>query len=207
VCRVWRPRRRPDDEGHRRHEDFSGYDAGSRPTTFSGGTIDSADYAAGDPLPNGWGGSILVAGPYFNGFASGTHFLFTGIPTDSAKLRFTNPVNSVSLQAESDKTFVPATLTLTGYDASGKQVDQFSVHQDASTNNGANAQRSRSRRRPPTSSPSSSRTTTAGTTTDSASATSSGRKIDPLAPVWKPPTGGLESGRQPGPASPGLRLS
>jgi hypothetical protein len=104
-------------------ENFSSYDAGSQPATFLGGTIDPSSYAPGNPIPNGgWGGSILVAGPYFNGFANDTHFLFTGVGQNSAKLTFTNPVKSVQLQAENDKTGITTNLTLTGYDASGNVV-------------------------------------------------------------------------------------
>ena len=81
---------------------------------------------------------LIVSGtafaPLFNGFDPGTYFLFTGIPTNSAKLTLTNPVNSVSLQAQSDKTGIDATLTLTGYDASGAKVAEKSVTQNASTN-------------------------------------------------------------------------
>jgi hypothetical protein len=44
-------------------ENFSGAAYQAQPSTFSGGTIDPSDYAPGAPLPNGWGGSILVAGP------------------------------------------------------------------------------------------------------------------------------------------------
>ena len=105
-------------------ENFSGDADQSKPTTFSGGTIDPTDYAAGDPTPNGTGGSILVSGPYFNGFStgSGTHFLFTGWRVNSAKLTFTNPVTSVQVEAQSNKTDIATHLTLTGYDASGNPV-------------------------------------------------------------------------------------
>jgi hypothetical protein len=103
-------------------ENFSQYASGAQPTTFSGGTIAPADYAPGAPTPNGIGGSILVSGPYFNGFASDTHFLFTGWYVNSAKLTFTNPVKSVQVEAQSNKTDIATHLTLTGYDASGNPV-------------------------------------------------------------------------------------
>ena len=74
-------------------ENFSGFGDQSQPTTFSGGTIDPALYAAG-LYPAG--GAILVAGPYFNGFATGTHFLFTGLGVNQAKLTLTNPASRCS---------------------------------------------------------------------------------------------------------------
>lgn len=104
-------------------ENFSSYEASSQPTTFSWGTIDSAAYAPGASTPNGGiGGSILVSGPYFNGFANGTHFLFTGWYVNSAKVSFNNPVHSVQVEAQSNKTDIATHLTLTGYDASGHAV-------------------------------------------------------------------------------------
>jgi hypothetical protein len=104
-------------------ENFSEFKVGDQPTSFSGGTIDPSDYAPGNTIPNGgWGGSILAAGPYFNGFASGSHFLFTGLPKDSATFKFNSPAKSVQVQAESDKTYINATLTLTAYDAAGNVV-------------------------------------------------------------------------------------
>src|SRR5215475_8998499 len=80
-------------------EDFSTYDASSKPTTFSWGTIDSGDYAPGDSTPNGGiGGSILVSGPYFNAFSTGiTHFLFTGWYVNSAKVTFNSPVQDLQV--------------------------------------------------------------------------------------------------------------
>jgi hypothetical protein len=103
-------------------ENFSEDADGSTPPTFSGGTIDPADYAPLGTHPDGSGGSILVSGPYFNGFANGTHFLFTGWYVNSAKLTFTNPVKSVQVDAQSNKTDITTHLTLTGYDASNHVV-------------------------------------------------------------------------------------
>src|SRR5215467_7041841 len=105
-------------------ENFSAYDAGSQPTTFSWGTVDSADYAPGASTPNGGtGGSILVSGPYFNAFSTGaTHFLFTGWNVNTAKVTFNNPVQDLQVEAMSNKTDIATHLTLTGYDATGHVV-------------------------------------------------------------------------------------
>jgi hypothetical protein len=104
-------------------ENFASDAESSQPTTFSGGTIDPSDYAPGASTPNGGsGGSILVSGPYFGGFATGTHFLFTGWGVNSPKLTFTNPVKTVQVDAQSNKTSFATDLTLTGYDASGHPV-------------------------------------------------------------------------------------
>jgi hypothetical protein len=106
-------------------ENFSEFDATATPATFSGGTIDPADYA-GHPAwdPSFPAGGILVTGPYFNAFTTGlgTHFLFTGIGVNSAKLTFTAPVKNLQVEAMSDKTDIATKLTLTGYDASGHVV-------------------------------------------------------------------------------------
>jgi hypothetical protein len=113
-------------------ENFSEDGVGSTPSTFSGGTIDPADYATGENAPGyvpgatvnngGTGGSILQSDYYFTPFGSGSHFLFTGWGQNSANLTFTNPVKSVSLDAETNKTTVSSTLTLTAYDASHNVV-------------------------------------------------------------------------------------
>jgi hypothetical protein len=105
-------------------ENFSAYDASSKPTAFSWGTIDSADYAPGDSTPNGGiGGSILVSGPYFNAFSTGTtHFLFTGWYVNTAKVTFSNPVQDLQVEAMSSKTDIATHLTLTGYDAANNVV-------------------------------------------------------------------------------------
>jgi hypothetical protein len=113
--------------------------APNQPTTFSGGTIDSLFGAT----PVWWfpAGGVLAAGPYFNGFANGAHFLFTGLNVNTAKFTFSTPAKTVQVQAESDKSFVPVTLTLTGLDASGNPIPgaTASVTQNASENNGATA--------------------------------------------------------------------
>jgi hypothetical protein len=107
-------------------ENFSEDPVGSTPTTFSWGTVDAADYSPGNGVntatSGGTGGAILASGPYFNGFAAGIHFLFTGWGQNSAKLTFNNAVKSVSLQAENNKTGITVHLTLTGYDADGHVV-------------------------------------------------------------------------------------
>jgi type II secretory pathway pseudopilin PulG len=94
--------------------------APDQPTWWKGGTIDSG-YGA---TPIWWfpAGGILAAGPYFNGFASGSHFLFTGLGQQTARFTLTTPAKSVQVQAESDKTGITPTLTLTGYDASNHVV-------------------------------------------------------------------------------------
>jgi hypothetical protein len=103
---------------------FSENTVGSQPTQFSWGTVDPSSYAPGAAITDGgWGGSILASGPYFNGFLpSGSHFLFTGVGQDTAKLTFNNAVQSVSLLAENDRTGISPNLTLTGYDANGVPV-------------------------------------------------------------------------------------
>jgi hypothetical protein len=107
-------------------ENFSEDAVGSNPLTFAGGTIDPADYSAGNgqnaAANGGTGGTILASGPYFNGFVSGSHFLFTGWGQSSAKLTFTNPVKSVQMDVENNKTGITANITLTAYDAQGHVV-------------------------------------------------------------------------------------
>lgn len=117
-------------------ENFSSNSVLSQPTTWKGGTIDSS-YGTS---PVDWfpAGGILAAGAYFNGFASGSHFLFTGLGVNTAKFTLATPAKSVQVQAESDKTYLNATLTLTGYDASGNQVAEnhdthFATGADSST--------------------------------------------------------------------------
>jgi hypothetical protein len=105
-------------------ENFAENMVGSQPTQFSWGTVDPSSYAPGAAIPDGgWGGSILASGPYFNGFSpAGSHFLFTGVGQDTAKLTFNNAVQSVSLLAENDRTGISPNLTLTGYDANDVAV-------------------------------------------------------------------------------------
>jgi hypothetical protein len=80
----------------------------SEPTTFSGGTIDTA-----------YGDSGGVLDPVA-GFSN--NFLYTGFGVNSFKLTFTNAVNSVQLNAEA-ATFADTNLTLTGFNASNSVVD------------------------------------------------------------------------------------
>jgi hypothetical protein len=104
------------------------------PSTWKGGTIDSSLY--GDSyLPWYVAPGVLATGSYFTGLgANGTHFLFTGLNKNTAKFTLTNPAKSVQVTAESDKTGVDSTLTLTGYDASNNVVKTASVVQPATTN-------------------------------------------------------------------------
>jgi hypothetical protein len=100
------------------NENFSEDAGGSRPTTFVGGTIDTAFSnlgwirIQGDPQPNNWDGA----------FPTGTHVLFTGTSSPSFQLSFTKAVSSVQLDAES-LGFAVFTLTLTAYDSSDTVVD------------------------------------------------------------------------------------
>jgi hypothetical protein len=106
-------------------ENFSEYGFGATPSTFSGGTIDPSDYAPAPAWdPSFPAGGILLTGPYFNAFTTdpGTHFLFTGIGQNTARLTFNNPVKSLQVEAMSDKTSLATNLTLTGYDALGHVV-------------------------------------------------------------------------------------
>jgi hypothetical protein len=119
-------------------ENFSKDQVGDTPATFSGGTIDPSDYATGENAPGfvpgatvnngGTGGSILQSDYYFTPFGAGSHFLFTGWGQNTAKLTFTNGVQSVSVEAESNKTQYPTDLTLTGYDAKSNVVMSSTGH-------------------------------------------------------------------------------
>jgi hypothetical protein len=95
-------------------ETFSGDTVGSQPTTFSGGTIDTA---------YGDNGGVL------SGIAGFTvNSLYSGLSVNSFKLTFTNPVSSVQLNAESDVATISEThLTLNGYDANNVLVDSDTV--------------------------------------------------------------------------------
>ena len=95
-------------------EDFSGDAEFSTPTTFSGGTIDSAF---------GSDGGILIQGSsVFGGFANGAHVVYSGDDLNSFHLTFTNSVGSVSLVAQSALLGESTTETLTAYDASNTAV-------------------------------------------------------------------------------------
>jgi hypothetical protein len=55
-------------------------------------------------------------GSYFNASPpTGTHFPFT-VGVNTAKLTFTNPVTSVQVEAQNNKTDIATNLTLTGYE-------------------------------------------------------------------------------------------
>ena len=96
-------------------ENFSDDVSLSQPTTFSGGTIDTA-YGIAGGIYDDWGG----------GFTDGTHVLFSGIEVNSFRLTFTEAVGSVMLEAQSN-TFAFTTDTLTAYDASNNVVDTDSA--------------------------------------------------------------------------------
>lgn len=100
-------------------ENFSEDADGSQPTTFSGGTIDSAGYAD-------LGGIYIEDTDWFGFFAPGTHILFGGFTTTPVQLSFTQAVDSVQLQAQSNDYGDALTVTLTGYDASNNVVDSDS---------------------------------------------------------------------------------
>jgi hypothetical protein len=103
-------------------ENFSEYAEYSQPTTFSGGTIDTA---------YGSGGGVLVQDSSWGGaFPSGAHLLFSGFDVNQFQLTFTSVgVDSVQLDAESN-IFSTANLTLTGYDASNNVVDSETLSDD-----------------------------------------------------------------------------
>jgi hypothetical protein len=107
-------------------EDFSDDAEFSQPTTFSGGTIDTAYGFLGNIRiqPDSWDG----------GFAAGTHLVWTGFGVNSFQLTFTNAVGSVTVEAQSE-TFQPTTDTLTAFDASDNVVGTDSaVDPENSTN-------------------------------------------------------------------------
>lgn len=108
-------------------EDFSGFADGAQPTTFAGGTIDTAYGAASGTHV---AGGILIAGVDWGGeegFTAGTHVLYTGAGVDSFQLSFTGPVGSVQLQAQSSSGWYETTETLTAYDASDNVIDTDSA--------------------------------------------------------------------------------
>jgi hypothetical protein len=98
------------------NEDFSGFNVGDKPTTFSGGTIDT---------PYGYLGQVWVQNAFgiWNGnFADGAHLLFSGYPGATPfRLTFNNAVSSVELDADPNDVNV-VTQTLTAYDASDNVV-------------------------------------------------------------------------------------
>jgi hypothetical protein len=96
-------------------EDFSEDAEFSQPTTFSGGTIDTA-YGN----DNGDAGGVRVdPSSWFGWYPDGTHVLFTGDGTPTFQLTFTKAVGSVQLDPQQD--FSEA-VTLTAYDAANNQV-------------------------------------------------------------------------------------
>jgi hypothetical protein len=98
-------------------ENFNEDAVGSQPTTFAGGTIDTAYGPAGVNPPGG------VFGPGF-GFANNN--VFSGVTVNSFQLTFTNAVGSLQLNAVSD-TDNANNLTLTGYDAANTVVASQTV--------------------------------------------------------------------------------
>jgi hypothetical protein len=106
-------------------ENFSEDALGSQPTTFSGGTIDTA-YGSSDGGTNP--GVVRAPGIGFAGNA-----LFTGLNASVFMLTFTNAVGSVQLDAESNFIGAPTTLTLTGFDGANNPIDVQSANQVAFT--------------------------------------------------------------------------
>ncbi len=94
-------------------ENFSGFTPGDQPTTFAGGTIDTAYSTLGG-----------VFGPI--GAFTGNS-LFTGLSTYSFQLTFTKAVGSVQLDAEPNNFVSSHQLTLTGSDAANNVVDTDTV--------------------------------------------------------------------------------
>jgi len=100
-------------------ENFSEFPEFSTPSTFSGGTIDTA---------YGVTGGVLVQGSFFNGgFPDGTHVLFSGFVRSSFQLSFANPTGFLQLEGQDNVDLDPSTITLTAYDASSTVIgmDQF----------------------------------------------------------------------------------
>ncbi|MFL6029239.1 MAG: hypothetical protein ACJ74D_04315, partial [Gaiellaceae bacterium] len=98
-------------------EDFSEDAVGSLPTTFTGGSIDTAYGSFGGvkgPSP-GWSGNVLFSGDEVNSF----------------QLTFTDVVPSVQLDVGSNGWDHDTHVTLTGYDASNAVVGTDSVTQPA----------------------------------------------------------------------------
>jgi len=94
-------------------DNFSGDAEFSNPTTFAGGTIDTA---------YGPDGNIRIEGSSWAGFfAAGTHLVFTGFDVGTFHLTFTHAVNSVQLQAQSNF-YVGTNVTLMAFDASNNPI-------------------------------------------------------------------------------------
>ena len=90
-------------------ENFSAFAEFSQPTTFAGGTIDTA---------YGPSGGVYIRGSLITGaFPDGTHVLYPGSGATPFRLTFTTAVNSVTLDAE-PITVDLETITVTAYDAS-----------------------------------------------------------------------------------------
>jgi hypothetical protein len=107
-------------------DNFSDDAGGTQPTTFSGGTFDTA-YGPDDPDVSFDTPGIRVDGDagetgWFGLFATGTHVVWTGEGVNSFQLTFTEAVGSVTLDVESNR-LVATTDTLTAYDASDIVVD------------------------------------------------------------------------------------
>jgi len=95
-------------------ENFSAFAEFSQPTTFAGGTIDTA---------YGTQGAIYIQGSVLQGgFADGAHVLYTGDDVASFHLTFSVAVGSVSVVAQSAVLGQATTETLTAYDASNSVV-------------------------------------------------------------------------------------
>jgi hypothetical protein len=99
-------------------ENFSEDADGSMPTTFAGGTIDGP---YGTQVGSGTPGVLINGVEFLGDFAAGAHVLYTGQTATAFGLTFTNAVNSVQLDAESDS-LGALTLTLDAYDASNTLV-------------------------------------------------------------------------------------
>jgi hypothetical protein len=107
--------------GSENFSEFTTGTPGDTPTTFSGGTIDTA---------YGYIGGVYLQNPYFpwqGSFTDGTHVLFSGKGATPFRLTFNNAVKSVELDADPNS-FADVTQTLTAYDASNNVVDTDSGH-------------------------------------------------------------------------------
>lgn len=90
-------------------EDWSGFAAGSIPTTFAGGTIEGP-YGPDNP-------------PFHNaGIDYSFHILYTGLTSVPFRLTFTSPVNSVQMDLQGGSSSAFQTRTLKAYDSSNNLV-------------------------------------------------------------------------------------